>query len=160
MLWTFPARAQPPIVEGRKRMFAAERIPAASSRLIQSAAAIDQSPPLEAPDAPLASFVPPSPPFFEPLDSPDDDPDAESAPELPASPEDELPESVAAEAFVRELLELDRSFFAQPEPLKWTAGGTKALRSVSSAPQAGQNFGGGASMPWMNSVRVEQVEQT
>ena len=69
-------------------------------------------------------------------------------------------ESDAAEALVLELLELARSFFAQPEPLKCTDGATKTFRSVSSAPQAGQNFGAGASMPWMNSVRVEQVEQT
>src|SRR6185503_136517 len=39
MLWTLPARAQPPMVAGRKRTLAAERIPAASSRLIQSVAA-------------------------------------------------------------------------------------------------------------------------
>lgn len=79
-----------------------------------------------------------------------DDPSLEGAP----------PPSDVAAAFVFALLELDRSFFAQPEPLKWTDGATNALRSVSSAPQAGQNLGAGASMPWMNSVRVEQFEQT
>ena len=75
-----------------------------------------------------------------------------------ASLDDELPDSAAA-AFVFEVLELDRSFFAQPEPLKWTLGGTNAFRSVPSAPHVGQNRGPGASMPWMNSVRVEQFEQ-
>ena len=73
---------------------------------------------------------------------------------------DPSPEPLAAAAFVFALLVLDRSFLAQPEPLKWTFGGTKALRRVSSAPHAGQNRGAGASMPWMNSVRVEQFEQT
>ena len=71
-----------------------------------------------------------------------------------ASPDEPVPD------FDFELDELDRSFLAHPEPLKWTAGGTNALRSVSSAPQAGQNRGAGASIPWMNSVRVEQFEQT
>lgn len=36
MLWSLPARAQPPIVEGRKRTFAASRIWAASASVIQS----------------------------------------------------------------------------------------------------------------------------
>jgi hypothetical protein len=44
--------------------------------------------------------------------------------------------------------------------LKWTEGATTAFRSVPSAPQLGQNRGAGASMPWMNSVRVVQLEQT
>ena len=80
----------------------------------------------------------------------------------PAAPPAESPLSLDApdSVFDLERLELERSFFAQPEPLKWTDGATKAFRSVPSAPQAGQNRGAGASMPWMNSVRVEQVEQT
>jgi hypothetical protein len=65
-------------------------------------------------------------------------------------------ESPLARAFV---IEDDRSFFAQPLPLKWTAGGTNALRMVFSAPQAGQNRGPGASMPWITSVRALQFEQ-
>ena len=98
---------------------------------------LDESPPdgspLEAPalDAPAPSDAPPSP---DP-DDPDDEPD----------PSVEPPE--AAEAFVFALEALDRSFLAQPDPLKWTAGGANALRRVSSAPQAGQNRGAGASMP-------------
>ena len=65
-----------------------------------------------------------------------------------------------AAALVFDALELERSFFAQPEPLKWTAGAANTFRSGSSAPQVGQNRGWGASIPWMNSVRVEQFEQT
>ena len=90
----------------------------------------------------------------EPADVPSPDERSE-APE--PSPE---PESLAAAAFVFERAEVERSFFAQPEPLKWTDGATKAFRSVPSAPQDGQNRGGGASIPWMNSVRVVQFEQT
>ena len=107
--------------------------------------------------------VPASPFFFEDESLDVDDPpsldplsfDPPLEP-LPPSPD---PASAAA-AFVRVPLELERSFLAHPEPLKCTVGGTNAFRSVSSAPQAGQNFGAGASIPWMNSVRVEQLEQT
>jgi len=58
------------------------------------------------------------------------------------------------------LLDDERSFFAQPDPLKWTAGVVSALRSVPSAPQFGQNFGPGSLMPWITSVRCRQVAQT
>jgi hypothetical protein len=89
-------------------------------------------------------------------------PERESDPEAPSLEDVELGEASppVAAAFVLVLLDDERSFLAQPEPLKWTAGETKALRSVSSAPHAGQNRGAGASIPWMNSVRVEQFEQT
>jgi hypothetical protein len=110
-------------------------------------------------------------PDFEPDEEPDLDPGApEEAPDAPSGvdevsepPElsddpDPSPDELAADVAFE--VELDRSFLAQPEPLKWTAGGTMAFRSVSSAPQAGQKRGAGASIPWMNSVRVEQVEQT
>jgi len=66
---------------------------------------------------------------------------------------------VVEPAFARVLLELERSFFAQPEPLKWTVGVAKAFRSVPSAPHAGQNRGPGASIPWMTSVVCPQFEQ-
>jgi hypothetical protein len=66
------------------------------------------------------------------------------------------PESVLARAFV---IDDDRSFFAQPLPLKCTAGGANALRMLFSAPQAGQKRGPGASIPWMTSVRAPQFEQ-
>lgn len=53
----------------------------------------------------------------------------------------------------------DRSFFAQPEPLKWIAGAARALRSVPSAPQFGQTLGAGSLIPWRNSVTCLQFEQ-
>src|SRR4029079_2246640 len=40
-----------------------------------------------------------------------------------------------------EELDVERSFFAQPEPLKWIAGAAKAFVIVPSAPPSGQNFG-------------------
>jgi hypothetical protein len=61
--------------------------------------------------------------------------------------------------FAREPLELERSFFAQPEPLNTTAGVAKAFRSVPSAPQAGQKRGDSALMPWITSVVCPQLEQ-
>jgi hypothetical protein len=105
------------------------------------------------------SFAPPDPSFESlPEDaSAPDDPFGFDEPSLEVSPS---PDDAELDARVRLLLALDRSFLAQPEPLKWTVGATNALRSVSSAPQAGQKRGAGASMPWMNSVRVEQLEQT
>jgi hypothetical protein len=53
----------------------------------------------------------------------------------------------------------ERSFFAQPDPLKWTVGGAKALRIVPSAPHAGQKRGPGASIPWITSVTCRQLVQ-
>jgi hypothetical protein len=68
-------------------------------------------------------------------------------------------EEEAFAAFVLALLADDRSFFAQPEPLKWTAGAVSALVSVPSAPQLGQNRGPVSLMPWITSVRCRQFEQ-
>ena len=64
----------------------------------------------------------------------------DSAPAFVVSPP--LPAS-AAGFDDRDLLEAaaDRSFFAHPEPLKWTAGVTKPLRIEPSIPQLGQNRG-------------------
>jgi hypothetical protein len=109
--------------------------------------------------------------LFDPDDEPSDAPpladvDERSlpSPDGPSLPSPDAPSPDApspdAAAFVFVPLPLERSFFAQPEPLKWTAGVTQALRSVPSAPHAGQNRGAGASIPWMNSVRVAQFEQT
>jgi hypothetical protein len=96
-------------------------------------------------------------PFAAP--SPDEAP-GELSPDVPLDPALELSlDPPAAAAFVFEPEELERSFLAQPEPLKWTDGATNAFRSVSSAPQLGQKRGWGASIPWMNSVRVVQFEQ-
>jgi hypothetical protein len=117
---------------------------------------------------PLASLErdPEPDPVSEPDPAPVPDPVRDPVPELEdASPDDpppsfpSPPESVAAAAFVREPLELERSFLAHPEPLKCTAGGTKTFLSVPSAPHAGQKRGAGASIPWMTSVRVEQLVQ-
>jgi hypothetical protein len=52
----------------------------------------------------------------------------------------------------RARLAVERSFLAQPDPLKCTVGATRALRRVDSAPHAGQNLGPGASIPWITSV--------
>ena len=72
-----------------------------------------------------------------------------------ASPPDPSP---FAPAFVR--LAAPRSFFAQPDPLKWIAGGANALRIVPSAPQAEQKSGPLSLTPWRMSVRWLQAEQT
>jgi len=53
-----------------------------------------------------------------------------------------------------------RSFFAQPDPLKWTVGGANALRIVPSAPQEGQNNGPGSWWPWRMSARWSHALQT
>ena len=73
----------------------------------------------------------------------------------PESPEDEL-----ALAFVRVPLVDERSFLAQPEPLKWMAGETSALRIVPSWPQLGQKRGPASLIPWITSTRCLQFEQT
>jgi hypothetical protein len=54
----------------------------------------------------------------------------------------------------------DRSFFAQPEPLKWTAGLTSAFRIVASSPHAGQNRGPVSLIRWITSIRCRQDVQT
>jgi hypothetical protein len=50
-----------------------------------------------------------------------------------------------------------RSFFAQPEPLKWIAGITSALRMV--APQTGHPSGPWLWMPCTTSMRCAQAVQ-
>jgi hypothetical protein len=67
--------------------------------------------------------------------------------------------AAAPAALVRAVLADDRSFLAQPEPLKCTVGAENAFVSVPSAPHAGQKRGPASLMPWMNSVRVRQFEQ-
>jgi hypothetical protein len=96
--------------------------------------------------------------------------DEDDAPEPPllgvaAAPSLELDdpapsdEAALAAAFVRALLAVDRSFFAQPAPLKWTAADETAFVKVPSAPQLGQNRGPASWMPWITSVRCRQFEQ-
>jgi hypothetical protein len=52
-----------------------------------------------------------------------------------------------------------RSFFAQPEPLKWMAGGAKALRT-GAPPHSGHAVGPSAWTPWMTSNRRPQAAQS
>jgi hypothetical protein len=101
-----------------------------------------------------------------PPDAPPDDPSvADPEPSLP--PDDESltdDESLADDESLpdraRARLALDRSFLAQPEPLKCTAGVETALRIVPSAPHAGQNRGPSESMRWITSMRFRQDAQT
>jgi hypothetical protein len=86
--------------------------------------------------------------------SPDDDDDEDEDPE-PSAPEDDPSEPL--EAFVP--LDPPRSFFAQPDPLKWIVGGANSFRIVPSLPHDGQNCGPGALRPWRMSVRWSQAVQ-
>lgn len=106
--------------------------------------AVDES--LELPDAPE--------PFFasDELDGLDVD--------APPSPEALSVEVEALPAFLPAPLVDERSFFAQPEPLKWIAGVTSALRIVASLPQLGQKRGPASLIPWITSTRCWQPEQT
>jgi hypothetical protein len=52
-----------------------------------------------------------------------------------------------------------RSFLAQPDPLKWTAGAPIALRT-GPEPQSGQEAGGSPYTPWIASNRRPQAEQS
>jgi hypothetical protein len=118
-----------PAVSGRKWTFAAARRSTASVRVIQSdAAGIVQSSaeadPLEPPDDALPEDALPEdePPELEPPpgEDPSDPDDPDGVPWSPSPVDD------AAAAFV--LVELPRSFFAQPLPLKTMAGAAMALR--------------------------------
>jgi hypothetical protein len=83
----------------------------------QSVAGVDDEP--SPPDDPLEVFASP----LEPL---------------AAASGDDLPSPFAFDAGFEAAL---RSFFAQPEPLKWNVGGAKALTIVPSAPHSGQKRG-------------------
>lgn len=79
-----------------------------------------------------------------------------AAPSLDA-PAPEVAESLAApspESDDARRLELadDRSFLAQPEPLKWIEGAENALRT-GAAPQIGHDSGPSAVTPWITSKR-------
>ena len=52
-----------------------------------------------------------------------------------------------------------RSFLAQPEPLKWTAGAAMALR-IGPEPHKGHAAGGSAWTPWITSNRRPQAAHT
>jgi hypothetical protein len=105
--------------------------------------ALEVAPPVELEDESLpAVAVDPPDPSVEPVDP---------EPAL-ASPADPVLDALVA---------LDaRSFFAQPMPLKCTAGVLKPLCSVPSAPQAGQKRGPSALMPWITSVTRPHAPQT
>jgi hypothetical protein len=163
MLDSFPTRAQPPIVCGRKWTFADARRSEASWRLIQSAAEGigRQSPPDDEDE--------PSPDEDEPDDEdedsdfePDDEPEPEEpddSPEPPEPPESPEPSDDFAFDELFPALDPPRSFFAQPEPLKWIVGGANSLRIVPSLPHDGQNWGPGSLRPWRMSVRWSQAVQ-
>jgi hypothetical protein len=83
------------------------------------------------------------------------------------APEPEsLPEPVFAVSsfFVddddRPELALERSFLAQPDPLKWIVGSAKAFVIDPSVPHVGQNLGPASWIPWTTSVRWPQLLQT
>jgi hypothetical protein len=95
--------------------------------------------------------------------SPDplDPPEPADPPDPPDPPDPEPPSSdlELAAAFVRALLEEDRSFFAQPDPLKWTVGVESTFFIDPSVPHDGQNRGPASLMPWITSVRCRQFAQ-
>jgi hypothetical protein len=120
---------------------------------------LDELPPELPPDPASFDSPPPDVPWPDER-SPEALSPEELSPDEP-SPDEPSPEELEPDlARVPLVLVDDRSFFAQPEPLKWTAGVVSALRSVPSAPQFGQNLGPGSLMPWITSVRCRQVAQT
>ena len=88
----------------------------------------------------------------DPDEEPDPEPDSDD-PEAAPSPDD-----LALEDDL-EPDELPRSFFAQPDPLKWIVGGANSLRIVPSSPHEGQKSGPGSFRPWRMSVRWSQAVQ-
>lgn len=126
---------------------------------------------------PLSALLEPEspPPRSEREPDPEPEPDSEPVPDSDAAlePDPELEPPLESlepldwpEPLDSEGVELfgvrvaARSFLAQPEPLNRMAGVLKPFRSVPSAPQLGQKRGAGSLIPWMTSVRCEQLEQT
>jgi hypothetical protein len=100
-------------------------------------------------------------------DEPDDPDDEDVSDARAPSPDDEpepfdsdeaSPPFALADAFVP-APDPPRSFFAQPEPLKWMVGGANSLRIVPSLPHDGQNNGPGSLRPWRMSVRWSHAVQ-
>jgi hypothetical protein len=144
MLWSRPVRAHAPIVDVVKCTFAAARMDCASARVIQSVAAgIGQS-----------LLVPPGP-----VDGAGsaglDSVDAPSAAVVALSP----PPASSVEADARDRAAARRSFFAQPVPLKWTAGAANAF-FTGPLPQSGHADGPSAWTPWMTSNRRPHAAQS
>jgi hypothetical protein len=145
---------------------AAARISAASARLIQSLAApaTRQSPPSAVAELAVAEPLPVVELLAVAESLPVDEPLAVDVDASPPPPPGELPTAAASspDFDVRDLPGdevAERSFFAQPEPLKWTAGAEKPRRIVPSAPQLGQNRGPPSWIPWMTSIRCPQRAQ-
>ncbi len=126
----------------------------------------EREPPLESElpfdsEPPFDSELPPDsePPLdSEPLFDSDvgslDEPDsADVEPPAPSPPERALDDRVPLED------PEERSFFAQPDPLKCTAGVLNPFRIVPSAPHSGQKRGPWSLMPWITSVTRPQLVQ-
>ena len=105
-------------------------------------------------DEPESFEVPEDPESLdpEPDDEPDPEPDSDEPDVAPSPDAFELEDDF-------EPLELPRSFFAQPEPLKWMVGGANSLRIVPASPHEGQKSGPGSLRPWRMSVRWSQAVQ-
>jgi len=84
---------------------------------------------------------------------------AASVPVAVSAPDDALPDDPADELLDLALEALERSFLAQPAPLKWTAEGTIRLRIEPSTPQLGQKLGPASLIPWITSTMWPQAEQ-
>jgi hypothetical protein len=93
---------------------------------------------------------------FSPEPFPASDPEPDPSP--PEVPESEPPPDASLDAafvdFAR-ALDVLRSFFAQPEPLKWIDGAENPFRTGPSW-QRGQVVGPSALMPWITSKRCPQ----
>jgi len=86
-------------------------------------------------------------------EEPDDEEPEESEPSpagLPSFEPSDEPDLLAARV---PRLDPPRSFFAQPEPLKWIVGRANCLRIVPSDPQDGQKLGPGSLIPCRMSAR-------
>ena len=88
---------------------------------------------------------------------PDELPAADGAASDPALLSESDPAVAGAPGSLAALTPLDeRSFFAQPEPLKWTAAATTALR-MGPPPQRSHASGPGACTPCTTSTRAPQL---
>jgi hypothetical protein len=104
-------------------------------------------PPLSDVDPPLSDVDPPLSDVDPPLSD-------VAPPSLDPSPLEPPDEPAPAPVFAAR-----RSFLAQPEPLKWTAGAAMALRT-GPFPHNGQLPGGSSWSPWITSKRRPQAAQT
>lgn len=184
MLCSCPVRAHRPIVSGVNFTLAASRISAASFSVIQSAGdAIGQSPLAFDPEAvdafdfdPSDDFDddPPSPPPSEDGDEALSDPfedsleaeapsealEPDSPDDPPSDPPEPEPEPPSPAAFETPGVDVARrSFFAQPDPLKWIAGVAKAFFS-GPPPHNGHTVGSSEWTPRRTSDRWPQAAQS